>query len=307
MSRHRWVSWVLAVMMGAVSLPLAAPAAAETAEQEQARVQLYQQFLELEGAAARIRAVVDSVKAETAVGVAAEYFGGAPLTGEDLAEYETIAGPIFAEAEKLILLDLAVTQSAAFTPEEIQELINLNSLPVVIRYNALRAASPDQPDLIQGFMVDAVVNIVQAFQDNAAPGAVPQLDTLASQLLRVDGTAESTRGLFSVSYLPMIVEEVAKYIDFSALSPADNERLAQISKAEIERLTQRTLELKARSYAEALSEDDIRVLISAYDTPTNRKLSKLREEDDGSIDARSEITIENAVYNVYVGYMFGPF
>jgi hypothetical protein len=121
---------------------------------------------------------------------------------------------------------------------------------------------------------------------------------LVLALYVVDGTDELTRKFVRNVHMKMILTEVFKYIDISKLSEAEKGRLAAISVRVIVDLENKILLLEAQNQASVLNKADILKLISDFDNEAQRKLTRMRAEDDGAIDRRSDLAMKAAHYNI---------
>jgi hypothetical protein len=121
---------------------------------------------------------------------------------------------------------------------------------------------------------------------------------LVLALYVVDGTDELTRNFVRNVHMKMILTEVFKYIDISKLSEAEKGRLATITARVIVDLENKILLLAAQNQASVLNKADIIQLISDFDNEAQRKLTRMRAEDDGAIDRRSDLAMKAAHYNI---------
>lgn len=132
----------------------------------QAKVDKYRELMELNGTARNVRTLLDTVKDATKL-VVLERMGQQAMTTQQTMAFEQISSQVLAETEARILNDLAVAQAQTFTLDEIQSLITANSSISAAKYNAGKFAAPDvSQQMIQSYMVDAVVKIVKSFTES---------------------------------------------------------------------------------------------------------------------------------------------
>ena len=101
--------------------------------------------------------------------------------------------------------------------------------------------------------------------DTAASGdaKVDERLALARTVFKVDGTDELLRHQVSSVMMRIIIGEVAKHIDFNKLSETDRYRLSAIAASAQTELEEKVLNLNARAEADALSKQDLTLLIVA--------------------------------------------
>lgn len=290
----------------AAGTPILAPTAlAETQQATAANIDLYKQFLKLDGTDQNLSMTVANYKIETRNAIADTVHETEFLTPEQEARFEAIAGPIFDEVQGQILDDIAKAQAGTFTTAEINTLIALNARPVTRKYKELIFSQPANiADSVQNLMVDTVVDIIKTFKGDMPRAQMPTPGTdPVDRLLQTDGTAALTRDIVSKEHMALIIQEVGNYIDFNALNDADRQTLAEIAAVESERLADSILKLNARRYVAGLTEAEINELIAAYDTPAQKKLVEVRIADDGSVDARAGQRLNNAIDRVHAAYI----
>lgn len=305
MARQYLSAFVMVAMMAA-GVPGAAPlACAETTEATQANIDLYKQFLALDGIEQNLQETVAAYKTDTRNAIADAIFEVEFLTPEQEAEFDAVAGPIFSEVQAQILDDIARAQAGTFSTAEINTLIAASGRPAAQKYKRLAAApQADMPDKVQALMVDSVVNIIATFKgetpraEKPAPGTSP-----AERLMQVDGTAQLTRDTVARDHMALIIQEVGNYIAINSLNDADRQLLAEIAAVEAERLTDNLLKINARMFAAGLTGAELDELIAAYDTPAQKKLTSVRAADDGSVDAKAARRLNNAVDRVHAAYL----
>lgn len=305
MARRYLSALVMAAMM-ATGTPIMGPGAlAETQQATPANIDLYKQFLKLDGTGQNLGTTVANYKTETRNAIADMVHQTEFLTPEQEARFDAIATPIFDEVQGQILDDIARAQAAAFTTAEINTLIALNTRPATQKYKELIYSQPaDLADRMQNLMVDAVVDIIKTFKGDMPRAEMPVPGTApVDRLMQVDGTAALTRDIVSKEHMALIIQEVGNYIDFNALNDADRQTLAEIAAVESERLADNILKLNARRYAAGLTEAEINELIAAYDTPAQMKLVEVRIADDGSVDAKAGQRLNNAIDRVHAAYI----
>jgi hypothetical protein len=157
---------------------------------------------------------------------------------------------------------------------------------------------------------DTAAAILRAFR--AAPGTAEQAgsdaaDTatsgdpeadervaLARTVFKVDGTDEVVRHQVASVMMRIIIGEVAKHIDFNKLSETDRYRLSAIAASAQAELEDKVLNLDARIEADALTKQDLTLLIVAYDNDAIRKQTRLRLADNGKIDSDDALDLTMA-------------
>lgn len=292
--------WTAGLVMAA--LVVAAPAAADTAG---ARIRSYRALLELNGVAGNIHDYVHSTRAEAQAAVA-EHLGEIALTPEQQAAFDAVASPAFAEAEQQILDDIARTQSAQFTEAEINSLYAASSGPVARRFYELkRAATSDTFNTVDVYMQDAVDRIVSQFTGVtlvSAPLDAPESQSPARHLLEVEGTGALTRSMVVRSHMEAVMAAVEAQTGMGGLSEAERYRLTSITAQEGARLADKILAQIADTCAQGLTDEEIAQLTAAMDVPAQKKLTRLRMTDDGSLDARAAKRVEDAVEASFAPY-----
>jgi len=132
----------------------------------QAKVDKYRELMELNGTARNVRSLLDTVKDATKM-VILERMGQQAMTEQQTSAFDQIAVKVLAETEARILNDVAVSQAQTFTLDEIQSLITANSSISAAKYNAGKFAAPDvSQQMVQSYMVDAVVKIVKTYTES---------------------------------------------------------------------------------------------------------------------------------------------
>ncbi|ESQ77151.1 hypothetical protein [Asticcacaulis sp. AC402] len=132
------------------------------------KVDLYKQLMEMNGQARNIRNVIGNTKAATRL-IVVERTGRPALSAEDNARYDVIATSVLGQTEAALINDIAVTQSAGFSADEIQQLIVANSSVAAAKYNAGKfSQSEANTQQIQSYMVEAVIKIIKTFQESMA-------------------------------------------------------------------------------------------------------------------------------------------
>jgi len=142
----------------------------------------------------------------------------------------------------------------------------------------------------------------------AAPVLDPALEErvdLARAVYRIDGTDALIRHFIATQHMKLIIEEVARHIDFSKLSDSDKYRLAAIAAVAQTELEEKVLRMNALVQAQALSKPELLQLLAAYDTETQRKLTDLRLHDDGKVDRAAELDIRLAQFRIVKAFEAG--
>lgn len=129
------------------------------------RIALYKQLMETNGTTKNVRLIMANTKAAVRL-VILERKGAQSLSGADELKFNQIADRVLKDAEASIIDQIATTQSASFTEEEILTLISANSGPVAAKYNASKFANPEaNAQQIQSYMVEAVIKIIKTFKE----------------------------------------------------------------------------------------------------------------------------------------------
>lgn len=277
------------------SAPGAAPAVAPPVYGD---VSLYRQLMELNGTSHNVRVIMTNTRKGVLDVIVAEK--GA-LTAADQTRFDAQADAAFATLTEQVLNLIASEQAPLFTDAEIRSLVAANTGPAAAGYNAAKFREQENSAAeVQSYMVESVVEIIRNFQaaTDVPPGAITPDDVPTAQALRlmdIDGTSAIVRHFVGQVHMPMILQEVAKYIEVGTLSADDTVRLARLSETSKQKLASRILLRNARNYGQALSATDLATLITANDTEAQRKLTRMRIEDGGATDARSEELMKAAV------------
>lgn len=129
------------------------------------RIALYKQLMDTNGTSKNVHMIMANTKAAVRL-VILERKGAKSLSPADELKFNQIADRVLKEAEVSIIDQIAATQSANFTEEEILTLISANSGPVAAKYNASKFANPDaNAQQIQSYMVEAVIKIIKTFKE----------------------------------------------------------------------------------------------------------------------------------------------
>lgn len=279
-----------------------------------ANAPLYRQLMEVNGVARNVRQVIANTRASI-IAAAAERKGSA-LTAAEEARLEVIMTAALDPVTEQMLDAIARGQSAGFSEADIRALIAANTGPAAGRYNAARFADGEsQSAAIQAYMVDAVVAIIKTFRDDAdSPGVAPVEGAdaaestrieLARRLFEVDGTQAVVEKFVGDTHMRLIIQEVAKYIDFDALSEAERYRLATVAATEQSNLSENILNLNARTQAGLLSRTDLETLIVAFNIPAQQALTRLRLEDDGALDQQVQAMLDAATQQIIADFEGG--
>lgn len=304
---------VVVTGIGLASIPagamaLSAPAAIAAPPQANAgTLALYRQLMEVNGVAQNVRQAVADTRKSTLEALVVDK--GRTLTSEESGQFEAVSKTAFDPLPEQILNMIATRQAATFTPAELRGLIAAESGPTVAAYVASTKTFPsDYRDKVQGHLVDAVVGIIQAFRAAATiddlPAYVSDGSPLenriakARRLMALDGAEEGTRQTVVSTYMPTIVVEVGKYIDFASLNEADRTRLATMVAQTSARLGSQIVALDARRHAAALTDEQLTSLITARNTPARRKLVGVLLDPSSDVDERTGQMLRAAVDQV---------
>lgn len=134
----------------------------------QKKVDLYKQFMELNGTSRNIRTTLQATKASTRL-IVLERAGKKTLTPDEDKRYGLIADRVMKDTEVSLIDQIARNQSQSFSADEIQQLIAANSSVAAAKYNSGKflGADSDQQE-IQNYMTAAVVRIVKTFNEAIA-------------------------------------------------------------------------------------------------------------------------------------------
>jgi len=145
----------------------------------------------------------------------------------------------------------------------------------------------------------------QSAESVASYAATPVLDPdveerigLVRAIYRIDGTDALVRQFIATQHMRLIIEEVARHIDFSKLSESDKYRLAAIATVAQTELEDRVIRMNALLEAQILTKPELLQLLAAYDSDPQRKLSELRLHDDGKVDRAAELDIRLAQFQI---------
>lgn len=122
--------------------------------------------------------------------------------------------------------------------------------------------------------------------------------SLVRTLFRTDGTDALVRKFIATTHMKLIIQEVARHIDFSKLSETDKYRLAAIAAVAQTELEDNVLNINARLQATNLSKPEIMQLIVAFDIDPARKLTQMRLNDDGKQDRAADLDLRLATYQI---------
>jgi len=130
------------------------------------KVELYKQLMELNGMSRNIRTVLDNTKTTTRL-IVIQRSGSDHLTAEQDARYDQIADTVLKDAEARLIDEIAQSQAAAYSADEIQQLIAANSSVAAAKYNAAKFVDPaGNTSQIETYMVEAVVKIMKTFKES---------------------------------------------------------------------------------------------------------------------------------------------
>ncbi|HVZ30152.1 MAG TPA: hypothetical protein VG839_07135 [Asticcacaulis sp.] len=134
----------------------------------QKKIDLYKQFMELNGTSRNIRESLEATKASTKL-IVLERAGKKTLTADEDKRYSQIADSVMKDTEASLIDQIARNQSQSFSADEIQQLIAANSTVAAAKYNSgkFMGAESDQQE-IQNYMTAAVVRIVKTFNESIA-------------------------------------------------------------------------------------------------------------------------------------------
>lgn len=135
--------------------------------------------------------------------------------------------------------------------------------------------------------------------------AVEERIDLARAVYRIDGTDALVRHFIATQHMKLIIEEVARHIDFSKLSESDKYRLAAIAAVAQTELEDKVIRMNALVQAQVLSKPELLQLLAAYDTDIQRKLTDLRLHDDGKVDRAAELDIRLAQFQIVKAFEAG--
>ena len=132
------------------------------------KVELYKQLMELNGTSRTIRNVLDNTKTSTKL-IVVQRSGSDHLTPEQDARYNTIADTVLKDTETKLIDDIATTQAASYSADEIKQLIASNSSISAAKYNAAKFVDQTgNNEQVEHYMVEAVMKIMQTFKESVA-------------------------------------------------------------------------------------------------------------------------------------------
>lgn len=162
---------------------------------------------------------------------------------------------------------------------------------------AMKAPDANTPaDQVATFAAATAVPVDPVFEERVS---------LVRTLFHVDGTEDLIRHFVATEHMKLIIEEVARHIDFSKLKETDKYRLSAIAAVAQTELEDKIVDLNARLQAANLSKPEIMQLIVAYDIDPQRKLTQMRLNDDGKIDRSAELDLRLAQYQIVKQYEAG--
>ena len=239
--------------------------------------------------------------------------GPAPVTAS--------AAPTVTPAPSLAVAGSEVPSQTASRSRGMLAILNVGapeSTPAEITYGlaAGQGVAPSVP-VTNAFVHDTAIAMVAAFQKSdrktadavATYAATPALDpaveeriALAQAVYKIDGTDALIRHFVGTTHMRLIIQEVARHIDFSKMSESDKYRLAAIAAVAQTELEDKIIRMNALIQAQNLTKADLLQLLAAYDTDAQRKLTNMRLHDDGKVDSAAELDIRLAQYQIIKAY-----
>jgi hypothetical protein len=132
------------------------------------KVELYKQLMELNGMSRNIRTVLDTTKTTTRL-IVIQRSGTATLTPEQDARYNQIADGVLKDTESKLIDEIATTQAASYSADEIKQLIASNSSVAAAKYNAAKFVDESgNASQVENYMVEAVIKIMKSFKESVA-------------------------------------------------------------------------------------------------------------------------------------------
>ncbi len=125
---------------------------------------------------------------------------------------------------------------------------------------------------------------------------------LIRTLYRVDGTDQLVRHFVGTVHMRLIITEVNNHIEIAKLSESDKYRLSAIAAAAQTELEEKVLNMNARQQAANMTNPEIMLLITAYDTEAQRKLTGQRLSDSGKLDRALDLDVRMAQYQIVKKY-----
>jgi hypothetical protein len=129
---------------------------------------------------------------------------------------------------------------------------------------------------------------------------------LARQLLAIDGSEDTIRSYIATEHMKLIIGEVNKYININNLSDTDRYRLSIIANTAALDLGDRILDMNARLHAFHLTRNELMLLIKDLDIPAQKKLTRIRLEDNGRLDKRAELELQLAQLQIIKAFQNTP-
>lgn len=195
----------------------------------------------------------------------------------------------------VITYGLSAGQGAAPVVPASANFDHETAIAVLAAFRAPAGQTPNQP-------------AESAARDAAAPVLDPALEErvdLARAVYRIDGTDALVRHFIATQHMKLIIEEVARHIDFSKLSDSDKYRLAAIAAVAQTELEDKVIRMNALVQAQILSKPELLQLLAAYDNDTQRKLTDMRLHDDGKVDRAAELDIRLAQFQIVKAFEAG--
>ncbi|MDV6331784.1 hypothetical protein [Asticcacaulis sp. 201] len=243
------------------------------------------------------------------------------MTQAEPAPVTASAVPTVTPAPSLAVAGSEPPSSTASRSRGMLAILNVGapeSTPAEITYGlaAGQGVAPSVP-VTDAFVHDTAIAVVAAFQKSdrktadavATYAATPALDpaveervALAQAVYKIDGTDALIRHFVAVTHMRLIIQEVARHIDFSKMSETDKYRLAAIAAVAQTELEDKIIRMNALIQAQNLTKADLLQLLAAYDTDAQRKLTNMRLHDDGKVDSAAELDIRLAQYQIIKAY-----
>ena len=129
--------------------------------------------------------------------------------------------------------------------------------------------------------------------------------SLAETVFQVDGTEDLIRHFVATEHMKLVIDEVARHIDFTKLSDTDKYRLAAIAAVAQTELEDKIIRMNALIQANNLSKPELMQLVVAYNIDAERKLTQMRLTDNGKEDDAADLDLHIAQYQIVKAYEAG--
>jgi len=263
------------------------------------QVALYRQLMHVNGLDDIVNSALAQKRAQTH-DLILKKSGKAAFSEEEEARFSTIADGVLVQTRERLIDIISSLQSRTLSEDDLHNLIKAYSLPTTQIYLRAKAEnSPEKIAKIQNFMVSTVVRIVNTLKDpsyvdtSAPPSSDPRV-LQAEALYRVDGTTDLIRHTVDQTQMPLVLGQVQNYVDVASLTADEKYRMATIAVSAQTQLGDRIIGLSAENVSRVLTVADLKTLTAVMNIPAQRKVTQLRLNDDGSVDAAAGAALDSA-------------